>query len=115
MESAQIIPINRTKPFMQLAFPKKQETTEMLHPGKVTTIAPEIRMGIAYDKVNDEYIPRFKFWHNETPLKQLYPNDRRQLDLRTSCQRVITVVATRHDPDTGRPVKTWVVIEEATL
>jgi len=73
MESAQIIPINRTKPFMQLAFPKKQETTETLHPGKVITIAPEIRMGIAYDKVNDEYIPRFKFWHNETPLKQLYP------------------------------------------
>ncbi len=110
MQTAKIIPIQRANPVGQ---PQKQEAVEWIMPGQVLTIAPEIQMGIAYDKVDGEYVPRFKFYHNATRLKDIYPNKRHQIDLRTSCRRVITILTTKHHEYTGRQIKTLVEIAHA--
>jgi len=111
MQTAKIIPIQRTKPSMQLAFSNKQEAEEWIYPGKIIDIAPGIRMGIAYDQTDGEYHPLFKFYHNQTRIRDIELDDRHQIDLRTSCRKIITVIATKHDKNNGRPMKTLLVVE----
>ena len=95
---------------MQLAFPEKRETTKWLYPGKVVTVAPEIHMAIAYDQVDGEYKPRFKFWYQGKRVKDYHLDNNHQIDMRISCRRIITLLVTTHHELTGKPIKSLLEI-----
>ncbi|MBL4709734.1 MAG: hypothetical protein JKY48_14975 [Flavobacteriales bacterium] len=104
--------LETTRPYITPTMPY----TEWMIPGKIITIAPHLDMGIQYKQTGDEYQPTFKFWYMGVPVPKHYHFDiNNQLDLRHTCRRVITRLATKYTDNGVLPIKTLIEIEIASF
>jgi hypothetical protein len=114
MQTNNVVQLHRPKiaekTVSQQAIKAGTTRTEKLYPGKIVLITIDVYMTIAYDQVDGEYKPRFKFWCHDSRIADLYLDENHQLDLRSSCRCIITLISHHIHSKTGRPSSTIIEI-----
>jgi hypothetical protein len=109
MQTAQIYNFPGDHPANRFPSMPHDSRSEWIQPGIIVPIAPELHMGIKYKEFCGHYFPIFKFWYQGTRIKDYTLDDNNQIDLRVSCQRLITRLSTQYIDN--KPHKTLIVIE----
>lgn len=81
-------------------------------PPLLVSLAPNIVMGITYP---DNHTAVYKFWHQGKRIQNITPDDRHQLDLRTSLGLIITELCHQHDTADGHIIQTLIEIAPVPL
>ena len=87
-----------------------EETSDWILPGKLIILPFSVYIGVQYNETADGHEPELRVWSGTTRIANLRFDERNQIDLTGSIGVLITKLATRHDPESGLPMKTLIAI-----